>query len=221
MAIQKSEIQFKLNDKNVNAYLASPENGGPGILLLHAWWGLKPFFKQVCDQLAEQGFTVLAPDLFNGQIAQTIDEAKSQMENAENQAIGEIVMTAKDHLANITKNKIGVMGFSFGAAWALVAADHDPENIAATVLFYGAYPTEFKKIKSKVLGHYCEVDEWEPLEGVREMENYLKAANVDTTFHIYPNVHHWFMESDRPEYDSAAAKLAWQRTLEFLRKNLG
>ena len=69
MPIQTSEIQLNVNDKKVSAYLAN--GGGAGILLLHAWWGLKPFFKQTCDQLAEQGFTVLAPDLRDGQIAST------------------------------------------------------------------------------------------------------------------------------------------------------
>lgn len=220
MSIHRSEIKLDVNGKSVNAYLASPASGGPGILLLHAWWGLKPFFKELCDQIAAQGYSVLAPDLFDGKIAQTIDEAKAQVESADSQSIGDIVMAAKDHLYSITKNKIGVMGFSFGAAWALIASDYDPEKVGATVLFYGAYPTEFKKIKSKVLGHFCEVDEWEPIEGVREMETYLKAAGVDVTLHFYPGVGHWFLETDRPEYDSASAQLAWTRTFEFLKDSL-
>ena len=130
-------------------------------------------------------------------------------------------MAAKNHLHNLTHNKIGVIGFSMGAAWALVAAENDPEKITATVLFYGAYPMNFKNIRSKIIGHFCEVDEWEPIEGVREMETNLKAAGVDdVTLHLYPGVGHWFVESDRPEYDSASAGLAWERTFEFLRKNL-
>ena len=56
MSIQKTEIKLDVNGKSANAYLASPAIGGPGVLVLHAWWGLKPFFKEICDQLAEQGF---------------------------------------------------------------------------------------------------------------------------------------------------------------------
>lgn len=220
MSIRKSEIKLDINGKSVNAYLASPANGGPGILLLHAWWGLKPFFKQVCDQLAEHGYVVLAPDLRDGQIATTIDEAKKLMQKSDDQLTDHIVMAAKDYLYNLAKNKISQIGFSMGAAWALVAAENDPEKIAATVLFYGAYPMNFKNIKSKVLGHFCEVDEWEPIEGTREMEASLKAINVDVTLHIYPGVDHWFVETDRPEYDSASAQLAWDRTFEFLKDNL-
>ena len=221
MSIKKSEIKLDVNGKSVNAYLASPTNEVPGVLVLHAWWGLKPFFKEVCDRLAEQGYTVLAPDLFDGHIAKTIDEAKELAQNSDTQVVGDTVMAAKDHLLKLTKNKIGVLGFSFGAAWALVAAANDPGKVAGTVLFYGAYPDmDFNKVKSKVLGHFCEVDEWEPIEGVREMESSMKAANVDVTLHFYPKVAHWFVESDRPEYDSAAATLAWERTFEFLKKSL-
>ncbi len=223
MSIKKSEIQLDVNGRKVNAYLASPEDAGSGILLLHAWWGLKPFFKEVCDRLAEQGYVALAPDLFNGRVAKTIDDAKelAQRSESDSQNLGDTVMASKDYLLSLTKNKIGVLGFSFGAAWALVAAAHDPEKIAATVLFYGAYPDmDFSKVKSKILGHFCEVDEWEPIEGVREMEKYMRAANVGATLHFYPKVAHWFVESDRPEYDPASAQLAWDRTFEFLNTSL-
>ena len=220
MAIQKSEIELDVNGKPVNAYLAAPTTGGPGVLVLHAWWGLKPFFKQLCDRLAEQGFVALAPDLREGQIAETIEAAKELMQKSDGEFVGDIVMAAKDHLLTLTKNKIGVMGFSMGAAWSMVVAAHDPDNIAATVLFYGAEGVDFGKVKSKILGHFSESDEWEPIDGVRALEADMKAAQVDATLHFYPNVDHWFVESDRPEYDASAASLAWERTFEFLKKNL-
>ncbi|MCI0550606.1 MAG: dienelactone hydrolase family protein [Anaerolineae bacterium] len=222
MSIQKSEIKLDVNGKSVNAYLASPSNDGPGVLVLHAWWGLKPFFKQVCDRLAEQGFTAFAPDLRDGQIAETIEAAKELMEKSNDQLVGDIVIVAKDYLlAHSTSTKIGVMGFSMGAAWSLVVASNDPDKIAATVLFYGTYPgMDFTKVKSKVLGHYSDNDEWEPMDDVKAMEQSMKDAGVDATLHIYPGVAHWFVEEDRPEYDSSAASLAWERTFEFLRTSL-
>lgn len=220
MTIQKSEIKLNVNGKQVNAYLASPQQGGPGVLVLHAWWGLKPFFKEVCDRLAEQGYIALAPDLRDGQVAKTIDQAKELMQKSDDQFTGDTVMAAKNHLLTITKNKIGVIGFSMGAAWAMIAAAYDPDKIAAAVLFYGAADADFNKVRSKVLGHYCEVDEWEPIEYVRGMESSMRAANVDVTLHFYPKVAHWFVESDRPEYDPASAQLAWDRTFEFLRASL-
>ena len=221
MSIQKSEIKLDVNARPVNAYLAAPKDGGPAVLVLHAWWGLKPFFKELCDRLAEEGFTALAPDLRNGQIAETIEGAKELMEKSDDTFVGEVVMAAKDHLLTLSKTgKIGVVGFSMGAAWAMEAAMADPDNVAATVLFYGAAGGHFKKARSKVQGHFSETDEWEPIEYVREMEQSMRDAGLDVTLHYYPDVAHWFVESDRPEYDSAAASLAWDRTFEFLRKNL-
>ena len=221
MSIQKSEIKLDVNGKSVNAYLAFPSNGGPGVLVLHAWWGLKPFFKQVCDQLAEQGFTVLAPDLRNGKIAQTIDEAKELMQNSDGQLVGDTVMAAKDYLRDIVKGKLGVIGFSMGAAWALVLASSLPDQVAAVVLFYGNEGVDYGKITAKVMGHYSDNDEWEPNEYVENTFAEFKKTGVDATLHIYPGVAHWFVESDRPEYDPAAAQLAWDRTFEFLKQNLG
>ena len=221
MSIQRSEIKLDVHGRSVTAYLAASESGGPGILLLHAWWGLKPFFKQICDQLAWHGYVALAPDLRNGQIAETVDAAKELMRKSDDRLLGGTVMAARDHLYALTKNEIGVMGFSMGAAWALIAAANDPDTIAATVLFYGAYPDmDFSRVRSKILGHFCEVDEWEPLEGVREMGLNMKAAGVDAVLHFYPETGHWFMESDRPEYNPASAQLAWDRTYEFLKGNL-
>jgi carboxymethylenebutenolidase len=220
MSIHTSDIQLNVNDREVNAYLASPAGGGPGVLLLHSWWGLKPAFKEICDRLAEQGFTVLAPDLRDGQIAKSIDEAKSLMEKSDGDLVGQIVFTAKDHLRGMTKGGIGVIGFSMGAAWALTIASATPEQVGATVLFYGNEDVDVSRITSKVMGHFSDNDEWEPNEWVDKKFGEMKSAGVDHTIHIYPGVAHWFMESDRPEYDPAAAQLAWSRTIELLKETL-
>lgn len=220
MSIQKSEIKLDVNGQPVSAYLAAPESGGPGVLVLHAWWGLKPFFKHVCDRLAEQGFTAFAPDLRDGQIAETIEAAKELMEKSDGQFVGDTVMAAKDHLRGLTNGKIGVIGFSMGGAWALIVASSKPEQIAGIVLFYGNEGVDHGKITSKVMGHYSDNDEWEPNEYVEKTFAELKSAGVDATLHIYPGVAHWFVEEDRPEYDSEAASLAWERTIEFLRSSL-
>jgi len=220
MPIQKSEIQLQVNDKTANAYLAAPENGGPGVLVLHAWWGLKPFFKKVCDQLAEQGFTALAPDLYQARIAKTVEEAKALLDQRDNKLMGDTVKAAKDYLVSLNTSKpIGVLGFSMGASWALVVAANEPD-VSSAVLFYGSDGVDFSQVKAKVLGHYAEVDEWEPLDGIKAMEKDMKAAGMEATIHFYPKVGHWFVEEDRPEYDSESAKLAWERTFEFLHMSL-
>lgn len=211
-------IQLQIKDKQANAYFAN--GGGAGVLVLHAWWGLKPFFKEFCDRLAKEGFTVLAPDMRDGEVANTIDEAKALMEKSDGQLVGDTVMAAKDYLRGMVKGKIGVVGFSMGGAWALILASSKADEVAATVLFYGNEDVDVSKIRSKVMGHFSDNDEWEPKEWVDKKFGQMKEAGVDYTLHIYPGVAHWFFESDRPEYDSAAAQLAWDRTVEFLKSNL-
>ena len=144
-------------------------------------------------------------------------------EAADSELMGDTVMAAKDallaHPAN-TGNQIGVLGFSMGAAWSLIAATHAPEQFAAVVAFYGVGEAAFSKMKARFLGHYSDVDEWETIDWVRLTESAMKSAGVDATFHIYPGLGHWFVEEDRPEYDPPAAQLAWQRTFDFLKENL-
>jgi len=222
MSIQKSETNLDVDGKSVGAYLASPPNGGPGILVLPSWWGLKSFFKQVCDQLAEQGYTALALDYYNGRVGITVDEAKELQQGVESDfdAMHAMVMAAKNYLVSLQpKEPIGVMGFSMGTDWAIITAAKELD-VAVIVLFYGGWSTDFSKMKSKVLGHYAETDEWVPFEQVKEMEQNMKTAGVEVTIHFYTGVAHWFMETDRPEYDSDSARLAWDRTFEFLNMSL-
>jgi carboxymethylenebutenolidase len=213
-----TDIKLQVKDKQANAYLA--DGKGPGVLVLHAWWGLKPFFKQFCDRLAKEGFTVLAPDLYQGRVAGTIDEAKALLDQRDLALMQDTVDAAKDHLRGLVKGKVGLVGFSMGGGWALDIASTSAEQIGAMVIFYGNGEADYGKITAKVMGHFSDNDEWEPNEYVDMTFDAFKKAGVDATRHTYPGVAHWFVEEDRPEYDAAAAQLAWDRTVEFLKKNL-
>ncbi len=224
MAINTCMITLKAGGKDFESYFAEPkEGGGPGVLLLHAWWGLKPFFKQVCDRMAGQGFIAMAPDLRGGQIAQTVDEARELMERSDSQLTRDTAMGALNYLVHYPTRKgarLGVVGFSMGAAWALELAAREPDRIGAAVLFYGSNEVEYARIQAKVIGHFSDVDEWEPYDQTRDVEAKMKAAGVDTTFYVYPGLAHWFVEEDRPEYNAQGARLAWNRTFDFLKSSL-
>src|SRR5438034_3534056 len=70
--------EFQADGRTISAYLAVPEHGsGPGVLVLHAWWGLTEPFRQVCDRLAEAGFVALAPDLYHGKTTAAVEEAQA------------------------------------------------------------------------------------------------------------------------------------------------
>ncbi|MBC8160440.1 MAG: dienelactone hydrolase family protein [Roseiflexaceae bacterium] len=216
-----SEIQIGDHDR---AYIARPPSGsGPGLLLLHAWWGLNPFFTQQADRLAAAGFVVLAPDLNYGELASDVAAANDLMKRRDNERIAGTVLAACDALrgeASVTPGPLGVLGFSMGAAWTIWLAAERPTDVGAAALFYGSGSADWRVARAAILGHFAETDEWEPLEDVQAMEQDMRQAGRDVVFHIYPGTSHWFVESDRPEYNPEAAELAWQRTIVFLNAQL-
>ena len=223
MNVRRSEIQVEGAGNPFRAYLASPAGGGPGVLVLPSWFGLKPYFKQVCDSLADKGYTALGLDYYNGRIGHTVERAQALQEEAEGDldAMSAMVKAAKDHLVSFRPGRpVGLAGFSMGTDWAVITAANEPD-VAATILFYGGWVGDFSSMKSRVLGHYAENDVYQSPQRTSGMVENMQAAGVDVTIYHYPDTAHWFMEDDRPEYNPAAASLAWERTLEFLKQSLG
>lgn len=200
-----------------------PAGGGPGVLVLHAWWGLTPFFKSFCDRLAAEGFVVVAPDLHYGATAETIPQAEAliQQEGSRTQAAAEGGLKALRAHPAVRGQKVGAVGFSMGAAWALHLASQQPEGLAAVVIFYGTYPLDQSQSQAAFQGHFAEQDEYEPAESVKAQEDAIRAAGRPLDFHTYPGTGHWFFENNQPNaYRAEAAQQAWDRTLSFLRQHL-
>ncbi len=219
------DLSYQADGYDVTAYAASPTKGGPGVIVLHAWWGLTPFFKRLCDRLAGHGFVALAPDLYGGVTAATPDEAQRALDasdGARSRAAAFSAIEQIHRLPGTRPGSLGVIGFSMGAAWALALSARCPKDIAAAVLFYGTNEVDFQQANAAYLGHFALVDEWEPLEGVQAMETAMKAAGREALFHYYPDVGHWFFEDNHPEaYEPHAAAQAWERSLAFLKGRLG
>lgn len=214
-------IRFEVRASPANGYLALPSQpDSPGVIVLHAWWGLNDMFRRLCDRLAAEGFAAFAPDLYHGEVVRSADEA-ARLVDSDMEWKQAVVTAAPDFLRarpEVQKAPLSLIGFSMGAAWSLLLASERPADIHRVVLFYGSYGVDFSKIRASILGHFADVDEWEPLDGVRAMEADLRAAGLEPSFHIYSNARHWFFEEDRPEFDPPAAELAWARTLEFLHR---
>lgn len=222
-----SSVEFKAGNGVERGYISAPKESHGGVLVLHAWWGLNDFFKGFCDRLASEGYTALAPDLRQGKIAKTVDEAKQLMSEIDELAtFPNIVMGGLNHLSSepsLKGRRLGVVGFSMGASWTLWLSSQRPSDVKAVVVFYGAYAEpswDFSKSHASYLGHFSPQDEWEPAEGVRSLEDKIRKANRLVTFHFYPGTKHWFFEEDRPEYNPQAAQLAWARSLDFLHSSL-
>jgi carboxymethylenebutenolidase len=222
-------IEFDSESGKTRAYLALPAEGnGPGVLLFHTWWGLTDFFTGLADRLAAEGFAVLAPDLYDGRTTSAIDEAKRLVNEVDGDVSIKREVAALDQLLahpSVRGDKVGVIGLSMGAAYAVWLSALRPE-VAAVVLFYGGsdwQPEGFlENTRASFLGHFAPNDEWEgPDEGVHALEAALRDAGREATFHFYPGTGHWFFEDNRPDvYNPEAAALAWERTLSFLRDKL-
>jgi carboxymethylenebutenolidase len=214
-----------MTESQSKSHLALPPAGqGPGVLVLHAWWGLNDFFRDFCERLAQEGFVALAPDMFSGKIARTVAEAEQHLSQFnEEQDVPPIVLSAVEVLHKhpaVTGNELGVIGFSLGAYWALWLAQQKPEWMRAVTLFYGTNGGggDFQQSRAAFLGHFAEKDPYETPETIQALEKNLRGANRPATFYTYPGTGHWFFEKDRPDaYNPAAANLAWDRTLAFLK----
>lgn len=225
-------IEFDANGATAPGYLATPDTaGGPGVLVLHAWWGLTEPFRQTCDRLAEAGFVALAPDLYRGKTTASVEEAEmlsSALNHEEERVRGDIegaLRFLREHGATSPTDRhgaVGLVGFSMGGAYALDTSVALPTEIAAVVLFYATYTgLDFAAAQAAYLGHFAENDPFEPSESVAELEHELQATGKQTTFYTYPGTTHWFFEANRPDaYDAAATALAWERTLAFLNATL-
>ena len=221
---------FQAGDTTVQGYLALPQSGqGPGVLVLHAWWGLVPTFVEVCDRLAAAGFVAFAPDLYAGRTAATIAEAEAvqhDMETIDNGArMGGVAHAALAHLRDDdrrTGQAVGIVAFSMGVYYALGLSGRQPESVAAVTAFYGAGDADLSAARAAYQGHFAEHDPYMSLDEVRSLEAAIRAAGRAAEFYVYPETGHWFFEADRPDaYDADAAQVAWERTLAFLRRRLG
>ncbi len=211
----------------VNAYLARPANASgklPGVLVVHENRGRNPYVEDVARRLGTAGFLALAPDALTSvggypgndpdgvQLQRTLDRAK----------ITEDFVAGANFLKSHPEcsGKIGVVGFCFGGSMSNTLAVRLPD-LAAAVPFYGGQPAaaDVSKIKAQLFIHYAGMDE-RVNSGWPAYETALKANGVGYTTHIYPGTNHGFHNDTTPRYDEAAAKLAWDRTIEFFNKTL-
>ena len=215
-----------MNDHQADGFLALPPTGkGDGVLVLHAWWGLNDTVKAVCTRLAESGLVVLAPDLYHGSIADSVADAETlarSLDGNQGRTRADIA-AATTFLAErvgASGRSLAVIGLSLGACYALELAATDPEHIGSVVLFYGTGGDDHGRSRASYLGHFADNDPYEPSSQVDHLEESLRRAGRPVTFPRYPGTGHWFFEPDRPRaYNRAAASLAWDRTLDFLKRS--
>lgn len=212
---------------SVDGELAVPEGDGlvPTVVLIQEWWGLNDHIRSILQRLGEQGFLVLAPDLYHGKSTKDPEEAGKLMTALDTLKAVKEIGGAVDFLRSHERSngRVGVMGFCMGGALSLASACHI-EGLGAVVPFYGIPPAEkvdYSKVTAPILKHVGSRDAWVSPERAREVQQKIEAAGkTSMRLEIY-EADHAFVNDTRPEvYNAEAATLAWTRSIEFLRENL-
>jgi carboxymethylenebutenolidase len=210
-----------------SGYLVRPAAAGgklAGILVVHENRGLNPHIKDIARRLALDNFMAFAPDALAplGGYPGEEDKARELFGKLDQTKTREDFIAAVSYLKNRPDctGRVGVVGFCYGGGIAHMLATRVPD-LAAAVPFYGNQPAPeaAANVKAPLLIHFAENDErinaaWPAYEAA------LKAANVSYTAHMYPGTSHGFNNDTTPRYDEAAAKLAWQRTIDFFNKHV-
>lgn len=212
----------------IRGYLARPAGAAgklPGVLVIHENRGLNPYIEDVARRLAVANYIAFAPDGLTSVGGYPGDEEKGvklfQQVDRE-KMMQDFIASARWLKARPDcTGKIGVVGFCFGGLVANTLAARLGADLAAAVPFYGGQipAAEAAKIKAPLLLHYASLDT-RVNAGWPAYEEALKAAGVSYSVHFYENANHGFHNDTTPRYDEAAAKLAWQRTLEFFERHL-
>lgn len=196
----------------------------PGVIVVHENRGLNPYIEDVGRRLAVDGFISLAPDALTplGGYPGNDDAGRELQKKRDRYEMLEDFIAAYYYLKNHPdcNGHIGVVGFCFGGWIANLMAVKIP-TLNAAVPFYGGQPTaeEAEKIKTPLLLQYAGLDS-RVNEGWPAFETILNKNKVPNTAYIYPNVNHGFHNNTTPRYDEKAATLAWERTIDFFKKQL-
>jgi carboxymethylenebutenolidase len=211
----------------MKGYLARPANATgklPSILVIHENRGLNPHIEDITRRLALDNFMAFAPDALTplGGYPGDEDKARELFSKIDAPKTREDFVAAANYLKTRpdSTGKLGAVGFCWGGGIVNLLATLMPD-LAAGVPFYGSQPPaeEVAKIKAPLLIQYAETDD-RINAGWPAFETALKAAKVPYTMYKYPGTQHGFNNDTTPRYDEAAAKLAWQRTVDFFNKNL-
>jgi carboxymethylenebutenolidase len=211
----------------MRGYLARPAGASgklPGVLVVHENRGLNPHIEDIARRLALDNFMAFAPDALTplGGYPGDEDKARGLFGTLDAAKTREDFVTAANYLKSRPDctGKIGAVGFCWGGGIVNMLATRLPD-LGAAVPFYGNQPPaeDVAKIKAPLLIQYAETDD-RINAGWPAFETALKAADVKYTMYKYPGTQHGFNNDTTPRYDETAAKLAWQRTVEFFNKNL-
>jgi len=219
------------NSGQMRGYLVQPASSShgsgpfPAVLVIHENRGLNPYIEDVARRAAVEGFLALAPDGLSpvGGYPGNDDDGRTLQGNLDQGKLRTDMLNGALFLKShkLSTGKLGATGFCSGGGTVNFLAVALGADMHAGAPYYGpaAETAGVPKIKAPLLIQYAEND-----AGINAMwpayEAALKAAGVPHQMHIYPGTQHGFHNNSTPRYVEAAAKLSWERTVAFFKKNL-
>lgn len=210
-------------------YLARPESPGPhpAVLLIHEWWGLNEGMTVLADALAEEGYVVFAPDGYRGNVTAAFPRAlllRLTTPTEQVEADMDSALAYLRGLEDVDTQRVASMGFCFGGGHSLQLGLRQSENLALTIIYYGAVVTDPALLApltdgQPVLGIFAEEDNTIFPQEVLEFEAALNSLDIENEITIYPGVGHAFVTEENYNEPGPAGD-AWAQTLAFLEKNL-
>ena len=225
--IQSTYVDYPGATGDIRANLVSPEgeSKAPGVIVIHEIWGLNPHIEDVARRLAVAGFLAIAPDALTplGGSPKDPQKARPMFRQLNDKTTVKNYVAAVKYLQTHPRSNgnTGVIGFCWGGGMANQVAVNSPD-LKAAVPFYGIQPSpeDVPKIKASLLLHYAGNDD-RINKGIPAFEQALKKASIDYRLYSYEGTLHAFHnDTNAARYNEEAARLAWKRTIEFLKKKL-
>lgn len=225
-----ANIEYEnIDGQKLYGYLATPQGPGPhpAVLLIHEWWGLNEGITLLADALAKEGYVVFAPDAYRGNVTAAFPRAlwlriTTPQEQVETDVDSGLAYLRS--LDSVDTQRVASMGFCFGGGHSLQLGLRQSENLALTIMYYGAVVTEPDLLRplteaQPILGIFAEEDNTIFPAEVLEFEAALNSLDIENEITIYPGVGHAFLNEENYNLPGPAGE-AWQQTLAFLEKNL-
>mgnify|MGYP001190453771 FL=1 len=220
-------VNYPAATGNMRAFMARPKKGKkfPAVIVIHENRGLVPHIRDVTRRMADEGFLALAPDALSP-VGGTPDDTSNVRElfgKLNNDETTKNFVAAVKYLKTHPKSngKVGCTGFCWGGAMTNNVAVNSPD-LNAAVPYYGRTPApeDVEKIKAPVMAHFAGNDPGINA-GIPAFEEALKKYNKEYQIFMYEGASHAFNNDSNPErYNEQAAKLAWERTVNFFREKL-
>jgi carboxymethylenebutenolidase len=225
-SIVSGYIQIVSDGHYLPAFWAHPELGGPfpGLVMLHDQWGLTPHIRSQARRFAEQGYYVIAPDLFNRQIAASPEQAQALIDQVGDVALSHVKAAISALLTHHKCNsKIGLIGWGMGGKLALQTAVYR-EDLSGVVIFYNlpddVTSAELRVLDEPVLAVFGEQDPGSPTEKINRLRQALAGSEIGHEIVVYPAAGRDFFDDSRGTFNADAAEDAWKRALAFFDRHL-